>query len=150
MMNSEFYTEGCNFVRHYSNCSLTVRALAVVQGLVLLSAWAYTFFTYPNPFYLISVAVFGLLFTFLLFGLHWGYYKACQEYSKYVIDLEKYVEGESYQVGPVGSYEEVRELRFKPLWSKLATIHAPFTLIGITFILLLTLSVGMWVFNCGN
>jgi len=143
-MNSEFYTEGCNFVRHYSNCSLTVRALAVVQGLVLLSAWTYTFLTEPNPLCLFFVAVFGLLFTLLLFGLHWGYYMACQEYSKYVIDLEELGNGESHQVGPVGTYEAVREPRFKPLWRKLATIHAPFTLIGVAFTLLIILSSGIW------
>ncbi len=155
-MSSEFYTEGCNFIRHYSNCSLTVRALAVVQGLVLLSAWTYTFLKDPNSLYLFGVALFGLFFTILLYGLHWGYLKACKEYSIYVIGLEELGDKESHPVGPVGSYEIVRNERFKTLWIKCATIDASFTLIGVAFALLLVLSIRMSVWPniarsfCGN
>jgi hypothetical protein len=28
----KFYEEGCNFMRHYSTCSLNVRLMALVQG----------------------------------------------------------------------------------------------------------------------
>lgn len=137
MNSSAFYSEGCNFIRHYSNSSLTVRIAALVQGLVLLSAWTFVLLNKPQePEYLVFVSAFGLAFTGLLYLLHAGYLRATKEYTAAVIDIE------GNPNGPVTVYEKKRKIIYgdeenKTLDGKfmkrLVTIHATFSLIGLAF-----------------
>ena len=139
MNDSYLYTEGCNFVRHYSNASLTVRMGALVQGLVLLSVWGYIFFTQapPNAILLLLVSLFGVLFTMFLYYMHKGYLRAVREYTKKVIEIEKNASGAT--IGPVEGYEEIRRKIYTP-FVKFLTVHATFSLIGIAFVFCLAYS----------
>ena len=131
MKSPELYTEGCNFIRHYSNCSLTVRIIALVQGLVILSAWGYVLVKVPCAIYLFFISLFGLLFTGLLFFMHQGYLRAANDHTKVVIRIEEQFNN---VFGPVKGYDEIREKRYNSFFVKFRTMHATFTIIGIAFV----------------
>ncbi|MCG7561024.1 hypothetical protein [Pseudoalteromonas sp. McH1-42] len=132
------YSEGCHFIRHYSTCSLNVRILTLVQGLVVLSAWGYLFCQskFP-PSILVAVASFGVLLTTFLFRLNAGYLSAADEFAKAVVILEG-AEG-----GPATHYEKARESLYKNKWALFFTLNATFIFIGFTFFVCLVISVLM-------
>lgn len=141
MQFPHFYTEGCNFIRHYSSASLNVRFGALVQGLALLSAWGYTLFRtpHPNAMALMLISLFGLLFTTLLFFMHRGYLRAADEYTAIVIEIEK--SDSNTVLGPVRGYEEKRREIYRSLFVRYVTIHATFSLIGAAFCICLIYSI---------
>ena len=138
-MLDKLYSEGCNFVRHYSNCSLNVRNAALVQGLVLVSACGYIFETLHNPLYLILAALFGLFLTLLLYNMHAGYVRAADTYADATAKVEQRLDPDGG--GPVAAYERVREGRYRSTWFRFISIHATFTVITLPFLVFLVLGV---------
>ncbi len=149
MKNSQLYTEGCNFIRHYSNCSLTVRMVTLVQGLVLLSAWFYALEEVQKSVYLVLISAFGLIFTGLLFLLHLGYGRAAKDYTTAVINIERELIDDlkkpSIENGPVIFYREKRKNRYANPIFEFATVHAPFFLIGLAFLICFAYSLVMLI-----
>jgi hypothetical protein len=131
-MNLEkLYTEGCNFLRHYSNASQNVRSWVLVQGLLLLSACGYIYAGPHHPGYMTLISLFGLLLTVLLYLLHYGYYKAAETFAEQVIKIERQLVPEID--GTVAWYDKLREVRYRSFWIRAVTINATFTLVGVAF-----------------
>lgn len=137
------YTEGCNFIRHYSNASLTVRIGTLVQGLVLLSSWGYVYLSDPrNDILLVLVSSYGILFTALLFMLHNGYLRATIEYTNIVIKSEMC----KTFIGPVLGYEKKRCEIYRSPVIRSITSHSTFSLLGIAFLLCFVSSIYLLIY----
>lgn len=131
------YNESCNFMRHYSNCSLTIRVIAIAQGLVLMSAWGIAIKNNVENMLLILISVFGILFTLLLHSMHRGYLTAVNVYA----GVAEQLEASKNNNNPVSTYNAVRSDIYKNILVKAVTIHATFTLVGLAFI-------GLLIFSC--
>jgi hypothetical protein len=129
----KFYEEGCNFMRHYSTCSLNVRLMALVQGVILLSGCAYILAVVHNPFFLTLVSLFGILMTALTLSLHVSYFQAADVFVAELVKLEEKLPA-GKQNGIVTPYDQAHQARYASFWTRLVTIHATFTLIGFAFL----------------
>jgi hypothetical protein len=131
------YSEACNNIRHYSNSSLAVRLVSIVQGIAILGAWAFTFTQKISPL-MIVFPVAGLIFTVLLYRFHYGYYRATRFFYMLAAQIEKKFFEEDCQ--PIAIYREEREKIYRSPWEKILTVNAPFILIGTLFLLALIIS----------
>lgn len=134
------YSEACNTLRHYSNASLTVRLASVVQGIALLVAWALAL-TQKNPLLMILLPLAGLLFTILLHRFHLGYFRATGFFYEVTARMEEKFFSEDCR--PISAYNKRHEELYKKIWNKTLTLNAPFTLIGILFVV--ALLIGCWM-----
>ena len=82
--DSQKYTEGCNALRHYSDCVKNIRTLTIVQGLVVLGS---IFYLWGNKSIVFNLSLFGLLFTIILTLLHYNYIKHFKTFLDWIIDL---------------------------------------------------------------
>ena len=134
------YTEACNTLRHYSNASLTVRLASIVQGIAILGAWALSF-TQKMSALMIVFPIAGLLFTYLLYRFHFGYFRAANFFSEVAATMEKKFFDEDCR--PMAAYNKEHEEMYGNIWGRMFTLNAPFALIGTLFVvaLLVTLLV---------
>lgn len=97
------YEETCNSLRHYSNASLAVRVMSVVQGMVLIGVWAVNL---PKREIATDIVVplFGLLFTVFLFRFHIGYFNATGYFYKIATRMEKELFDSGFR--PFGEYDK--------------------------------------------
>lgn len=135
--NIEAYKETCNTIRHYSNSSFNVRVLSIAQGLGLLTAWGLSF-EKGNLYILVSISIFGLLFTWLLFRFHMGYFYATTYFFKLASEMEDILFDEGFR--PFNAYNKEHEKKYEGIMSKITVLNAPFALIGISFIVTLIIS----------
>jgi hypothetical protein len=126
------YSEICNIFRHYSNASLTVRVLLIVQGMALLIAWAYVI-TKSEPKYALFFPICGFIFTWLLYRFHMGYFRTTIFFANQASNIEKELFEKMYR--PITAFQEYHKGLFDNFYGKFFTLNAPFTLIGILFIL---------------
>lgn len=124
------YAEACNTLRHYSNASLTVRLASIVQGIAILGAWAIAL-VQGKSLLIVGFPIGGLLFTFLLYRFHLGYFRATNSFYKIAADMES----KFFEPGnrPIDSYNKEHEKLYSSKWGKTFTLNAPFTLIGTLF-----------------
>ncbi len=129
--NIKAYEETSNTIRHYSNASLTVRVMSVVQGVAILGAWVVAV-NEKQLFHQFTLPIFGLIFTFLLYRFHLGYFNA----TGFFYDLASKMEQELFDEGfrPINAYHTFHEKKYSGLLGKLFTLNAPFTLIGLAYI----------------
>ncbi len=122
------YAETCNTIRHYSNASLTVRVMSVVQGMALLGVWAVNL---PKGEVATDVVVplFGLLFTIFLFRFHIGYFKATEYFYKIATRMEKELFASDFR--PFGEYDKCHTEWYATQFDRLTILHVPFTFIGL-------------------
>jgi hypothetical protein len=132
------YTEACNTLRHYSTASLSVRAASVVQGIVLLSAWAVAF-TAESSVIEVLLPLIGLLFTVLLYRFHMGYFRASEVFSNMAARMEEKFFEEGCR--PFGAYDQQHDRLYHSRKGKWLTLDAPFTFVGTMFGLALLVSV---------
>jgi len=122
------YNEGCNALRHYSLCVMNMRTVTIAQGLVLLSGTAYLINQKAFQ-YSFSLAIFGLLFTGVLYGLQKSYWEHFEKILEAVVILEISSDENSTAEGPWSAYKENRKTLFdRPLWG-LWVRHGPFMLL---------------------
>ena len=117
------YTEGCLSLRHYSNCVLSMRAVTLAQGLVLLTASAYAI---TQGRYLLSfwISAFGLLFTLVLHSLHASYWHVFDVLLPVVVRLETDNSGVGLQ-GPWHVYNVARRERYENRNWKISVRYGP-------------------------
>ncbi len=142
--NAKAYSETCNTLRHYSNASLTVRVLSVVQGIAILAAWAYALTQKLSPFTVVF-PVAGLLFTVLLYRFHIGYFRATAFFYDKASQMEEKLFDSDYR--PIAAYNEKHREIYGNIWGKLFTLNAPFALIGTLFVLALIIT--FWALKYG-
>ncbi|MDJ0692407.1 MAG: hypothetical protein QNJ41_28450 [Xenococcaceae cyanobacterium MO_188.B32] len=131
------YSEACNALRHYSNASLSIRTASVVQGIVLLGAWAVAI-TQKSHLVEILIPIIGLFFTILLYRFHMGYFRATEFFYKAAAKMEERLFEEGCR--PFAEYDRKHDEIFGSPIEKLLTLNAPFTLIGAMFGLTLIVS----------
>lgn len=135
--NTKSYSEVCNAIRHYSNLSFTVRTLSIIQGLVILGVW---FDNYDKNQYilLITLPIFGLLFTSLIYRFHKGYFDAVS----FFIDHARQAEYELFDEGhrPYSSFKIYHVSKYKGKFAQVFILNAPFTFIGMLFVVALFLT----------
>lgn len=134
------YSESSQMFRHYSNCSLTIRLSAIIQGLAIASASGYLFqegkFLYP-----LVAALFGLFFTGVLFGIYWAYDQAIVSFHDTLKRLEGEVTEEvSRDVCPFSAFAAMREKRYKSFVFRLITLYGAFFSVGMAFVAMAVLS----------
>jgi hypothetical protein len=134
------YSEACNALRHYSNASLTVRLASVVQGIAILGAWAFAITQKISPL-MIGFPAAGLLFTFLLYRFHLGYFRATVFFYDAAAKMEEKYFDEDCR--PIAAYNRKHEEMYGNIWGRAFTLNAPFALIGTLFVLALLATI--WV-----
>lgn len=132
------YEQACENMRHYSNASLTVRIISVGQGIALLSAWAFNV-ARTDVFLQITLPIFGIIFTVLLFRFHKGYFRTTLVFYDIASKIEETLFEKDCR--PMSAYKRHHEETYKSLASQYLTLHAPFTLIGIFCMLALIISI---------
>jgi hypothetical protein len=142
--HAKAYSEACNTLRHYSNASLTVRVLSVVQGIAILAAWAYALTQKISPL-MIVFPIAGLLFTVLLYRFHIGYFRATVFFYNKAAKIEEKLFDPEFR--PIEAYNEKHAKLYESIWGKLFTLNAPFALIGTLFILALVIT--FWALKYG-
>jgi hypothetical protein len=132
------YAEACSTLRHYSNASLTVRLASVVQGITILGAWAIAL-TQRIPSLMIALSSGGLLFTFLLYRFHVGYFRATVVFYEVAEKMEEKFFDEDCR--PIATYNMMHKVLYSSRWSKAFTLNAPFALTGTLFVLALIITI---------
>ena len=119
------YVEGCNALRHYSNCVINIRTVTIVQGLAVLGAAGYLI-KEGLFFHSLLAVIFGLLLSGVLFGLHRNYYDHFNVILKHIAeDIEK--------DGPWRTYKDNRDKNLKKYkW----THYGPFILLALSLLAL--------------
>ncbi|MCW5211782.1 hypothetical protein VU04_02600 [Desulfobulbus sp. TB] len=136
--NHKAYAEACNIIRHYSNASMTVRVMSVVQGIAILGGWVVAM-NGGKGFHQQVLPMFGIIFTFLLYRFHLGYFNATAYFYELASKMEQTLFDEEFR--PIDSYHNYHEDKYKGLFGKLFTLNAPFTLIGFAYICALITSI---------
>jgi hypothetical protein len=132
------YAEFCNTARYYSDASLKVRAMTVVQGVGLIGVWAVGL--EQHSYIVICIfPIIGILFTMILQIYHKGYYKTAFFFYQSAGQIEeKYFDGGWRPCAALGRYYAATDTSLK---SRFLTDNAPFTLIGTMFGLALVASI---------
>jgi len=138
MDNSKAYEQACNTARHYSNLSSILRIASLAQGIILAGIWVGAFKEH-DQFIQILVSLFGFLLTWLLYNYYRGYMFAWQSFYTSAAKLEEELFGENAR--PVSNYLNLRAVRYKNLYSRITILYAPYTLIGLFFIVAFLVSV---------
>lgn len=131
------YSEVCGTLRHYSNASLTVRVVSIVQGIGLLIAWAYVL-SKAGPKYSLAIPIAGFLFTALLYRFHMGYFRAIGFFYEQADKMERDLFEEPYR--PFGTYENYHKNKYENFLGRFFTLNVPFTLIGFLFVIALVVN----------
>jgi hypothetical protein len=131
------YTEACNALRHYSNASLSVRLASLVQGIALLAGWAVAL-SQKASLIVGLLPIVGLLFTYLLYQFHMGYFNATGFFYGMAAAMEK--KFFDVECRPFAAYNEKHDELFGSFAGRFLSINAPFTLVGIVFVLVLIVS----------
>jgi len=129
--NLKSYSETCNIIRHYSSLSFNIRVLSIVQGITLAGAWVLNYEN-CNLLVLLSLPIFGLLFTYLSHTFHKSYYDTTGFFLTEVSKMEEGLFSESYR--PFTEFKVDHDKRFKSTFQKIISINAPFTLNSILFV----------------
>ena len=138
--NMKAYEQACNTIRHYSNLSFTTRTISIVQGLVLLGTWVVANNnTNCSKVVFIFISSFGVVFTLLLFFFHKGYWDALDFLYGYVSKIENNLFDLGFK--PHYEYNKIHIKKYKGIWRRTLIIYAPFTLIGVLFVVLLIISI---------
>jgi hypothetical protein len=117
-------------LRHYSLCVLNTRTITIAQGLFLIGGAGYL--TKESNYLLSSfVAIFGLLFTYVLKKIQENYWLHCDSFLETVKKLENDPEG------PWSAYAEQRTDRHKKRLWKYFVVNGPFNLLLIAFLSIL-------------
>ena len=87
MCQDRYYAEGCSMLRHYSSTVMHIRTVTVAQGLVVLAGAGFLNRELQLAASL-SVALFGVALTGVLFFLHENYYRHFETILSVVVDLE--------------------------------------------------------------
>src|SRR5437763_1799972 len=126
------YNEGCNALRHYSVCVMTMRNITIVQGFDILSAAIYLI---KEKEFLasLSVSLFGLLFTAVLYMIQKNYWLHFNAVLKTIKAFEETLGGDELKPGPWMAYREQRGKRHRQLRWKYTVLYGP------AFLLLLAL-----------
>ena len=127
------YTEGCNGLRHYSTCVLNVRILTIVQGLAVLSGAAWLLKDERHELALCA-ALFGLLFTALLYSYQRNYWFHFSAILERVLEIESHRESSGKYKGPWTQYSEQRKSRHRRIVWSASAVHGPFLLLLLTFL----------------
>lgn len=123
--NIKAYQETCNTIRHYSNSSYNVRVLVIVQGIILVGAWAINYDKQSNA-PLIFISSLGILLTGLLFLFHHGYWYATKKFYEMASVMEEKLFDEEFR--PFQIYDEMHKKKYNCLCSQVFVLYAPFTL----------------------
>ena len=142
--HAKAYSEACNTLRHYSNASLTVRVLSVVQGIAILAAWAYALTQKISPL-MIVFPIAGILFTILLYRFHVGYFRATGFFYDEAAQLEEKLFDSGFR--PIAAYHKKHDDLYGNIRGKVFTLNAPFALIGILFAL--AFAITLWSLKYG-
>lgn len=135
--NLKAYEEACNLLRHYSNSSLTVRIMSIVQGVALLGGWVIAI-NGKFLFLLIALPFFGIFFTLFLYRFHLGYYNATAYLYSIAAQMEYKLFDQEFR--PMTLYKQFHEAKYGSIKGKLFTLNAPFTLIGFSYMCALVAS----------
>ena len=135
----DFYNEGCQALRHYSNCIINVRTVTIAQGFIILSG---AFFLLKENNFLLSLltSCFGLIFTVFLHILQGNYGKHFEAILINVMLLEKQANIEKNYSGPWSAYYVPRNKRFNNKFYKYVIYY------GAIFLLLISMS-GVFAFS---
>jgi hypothetical protein len=136
--NIKAYSEACNTIRHYSNASLSIRLLTIVQGVVILVAWIVNFHQ-SDSIVFGALPIFGLLFTFLLFLFYNSYYRTTSFFYNLTSKMEDTLFDEDFR--PFKMYNRYHHDKYKTIWSKIIYLWSPFLLIGLLFFIALTIAI---------
>jgi len=124
LSHQEKYKEACTVIRHYSNCVIGVRTVAIVQGLVVVGCAGFLSKEARSGF-AIATSGFGLLLTFVLFTFHRSYLAYFNRVLAYVVqDLER---GD----GPWSRYDLEREHLRSWRWYRVAHLYGAVSVIAI-------------------
>jgi len=85
------YREGSESLRHYSARILEIRALVVVQGLVVMGGMFYLPQNNNHIYFIylvIILSIFGILFTSILYSTHSIYLRDFESVLDYVVKIE--------------------------------------------------------------
>lgn len=137
------YSEGAQMFRHYSNCSLTIRLSAIIQGLAIAYAGGYLF-QEDRFLYALIAALFGLCFTGVLLGIYWAYDQAVNDFQRTLETLEDKppaeAEKKATSVSPFSYFAAARKKRYKSFAVRLVTLYGAFSSVGLAFIVIAVLS----------
>jgi len=141
------YTETCNTIRHYSNLSFSVRVLSLVQGLTIFATWLVNY-SKQDYLILISLPLFGLLFTWLIYKFHKGYYDSTGFFIERAIKIEESIANENLKT--FTHFKPYHDKMYGSKGAKIITINAPFTFISIIFFIIFLVSGIKWLssMNC--
>lgn len=125
------YTEGCNAARHYSNGVKSIRTISIGQGFAIIAIASYLF-DRDQPWLVLILAIFGIMFTTVLFMLQTNYWKQFDAVLEYVTQLER-KEGseETFPPGPWSAYAGPRNQRFGRRWYRVLVMYGPYLLLLI-------------------
>jgi len=129
----EKYKEACEATRFYAQCIVNVRALTIVQGLVIVGSAGYL--SKDNLYvYATAVAAFGLLLTYMLYAFHRSYVSYFSAILKYTVEMEK-------GVGPWSEYKRERDVLRKHIIYRLTHLYGAITVISIPLVVLIVWNV---------
>jgi len=130
VINDELrYEQASEALRHYSLSVFNIRSLAIAQGLVVLSGSLYLIKEGFAGFSLCA-ALFGLLFTGVLYALQKNYWHQFDDLLQYAMKLEADFGELSRDSGPWSSYGMTRNHRFTKRSYRLRVKYGPYILLS--------------------
>ncbi len=117
------YREGCHALRHYSNGVRAIRTIAIGQGFVLISGAAYLINSGQIGLSTV-VALFGVLFTYVLSRLQNNYWDHFNALLESVLQLEK-------RQGPWSAYAANRLRKHRRSFTIAILKHGPYVLLQV-------------------
>jgi hypothetical protein len=130
------YTEGSNSLRHYSSAVLNTKNIAIAQGFVILTAAGYLIRERAFGSSL-SISLFGLLFTYILYRLQENYWSHFNAILDAVVDLETNRKSDNVPCGHWKAYKEGRDnKRDQWLW-KFFVATGPFVLLLFALVVII-------------
>jgi len=128
------YEETGKALRHYSNCLIKARTLALVQGFAIIGASGILLNKQFPGYYFILLGLFGLLMSFALWRLQNVYLKHFDGFLNSAMSLEP-------RQGPWTLYNSLRSSWYSKWWKRCLKIHFPFFLIMAACLALIVLGV---------
>ena len=133
---NSLYTEGCNNLRHYSSAVLNTRNMAIAQGLVILTAAGY--FIREQEFRSsLSVSLFGLFFTSVLYKLQDNYWSHFNVILDAVVALEGDGNPDNASKGTWTVYKVGRDKKSEQWLWKFFVATGPFYLLLFAFLVII-------------
>jgi hypothetical protein len=136
LTKSSMYTEGCNNLRHYSSAVLNARNMAIAQGLVILTAAGYLIRERDFPSSL-SVSLFGLFFTSVLYKLQDNYWSHFDVILDAVVALENSGNPNNPPKGTWTAYKVARDKKVDQWLWKFFVATGPFYLLLFAFLVII-------------